>query len=202
MAMYFLKKDPGSRLISGKFVVLLMMLFSGINNAMSQQDTSLWKSQLQQATSIEGRCLGYTCHESALFANFDSLTRYFTAQDFEQLMSDSNYVVKYYAFYGMLLQDDSLAFRIVQRYISDTTSVTGFANCTSFDIRFNEEIIHLYQKTLSMKYQFGGMWTYEGFHLNYPTRNLNLYRNKMKELNKLVATRGFKKIPLKKNYQY
>lgn len=190
MAMYFLKKGLGSRLINVKQLMLIWLFFAGINTAMSQPNIDLWKSKLQQATIIEGRCLGYACKESALFTNFDSLTRYFNAHDFELLMSDSNYVVKYYAFYGLLLQDDSLAFEIVQRYISDTTYVFYFAACSGQNIRFNEEIITLYKKVISMKYQYGGRYSFEGFFLNYPQKNIKAYRKKNKELNNLLDDNG------------
>lgn len=190
METYFLKREPGRRLIKGKCVVLLVMLFTGIGNAMGQQDTSVWKSHLQQATVIEGRCLGYACHQSKLFASFDSLTRYYTAYDFKLLMSDSNYVAKYYAFLGLLLQDDSLAFEMIQSYISDTSSVYYFAACSGQNIRFNEEIITLYKKIISMKYQYGGRYTFEGFFLNYSPKNIKAYRNKIKELNNLLEDNG------------
>ena len=67
MAMYFLKKGLGSRLINVKQLMLIWLFFAGINTAMSQPNIDLWKSKLQQATIIEGRCLGYACKESALF---------------------------------------------------------------------------------------------------------------------------------------
>lgn len=197
MATYFLKREPGSRLINGKCVVLLVMLFTGIGNAMGQQDTSVWKSNLQQATVIEGRCLGYACRPSKLFASFDSLTRYYNANNFKVLMSDSNYVVKYYAFYGLLLQDDSLAFEMVQRYISDTTIVVYFG-CAIESFHFNEGIINLYKTMISIEYEYGGMCTYESFHLYYRPRKPMVYRKKMKELNNLLAINGLQKLPLKK----
>ena len=108
-------------------------------------------------------------------------------------------MVKYYAYYGILLQNDSLAFELLKLYISDSTKVDYFANCVSQTIHFNEEIASLYATIIIMKYLYGGNVAREGFCLSYPEQQPTLYRKKRNALNNLLKENDLAPIKFPKN---
>lgn len=199
MEMFFSKKEIGSQLISCKLMLPILFYCIVTTPLWSQQNAINWENQLHEATIIEGRCLGYTCHQSQLFAAFDSLTKHYDAQSFQELLTDTNYVVKYYAFYGISLLNDSLAFELLKLYISDSTKVDYFANCVSQTIHFNEEITSLYATIITMKYLYGGNLAQEGFCLSYPEQQPALYRKKGNALNNLLKENNLAPIKFPKN---
>lgn len=199
MEMFSSKKEIGSQLISLKLLLPLIFYSMVTTPLWSQQNVINWENQLHEATIIEGRCLGYSCHQSQIFAAFDSLTKYYDAQSFQELLADTNYVVKYYAYYGVVLQNDSLALELLKRYISDSSKVVYFANCVSETIYFNEEIASLYATIITMKYFYGGNGAREGFNLSFPEPQPALYRKKRIALNNLLKENNLAPIKFPKN---
>ncbi len=66
--------------------------------------------------------------------------------------NDSSYAIRYHSFLKILGQNDTLAFKLLPRYISDTTIVTVQHDDTAGDYPFNQFIAREYEWFISGKY--------------------------------------------------
>ncbi len=66
--------------------------------------------------------------------------------------NDSSYSIKYYSFLKILGQNDSLAFIILSKYISDSTKINFQVEDIGGEVKFNEFLARAYETFIDSKY--------------------------------------------------
>jgi hypothetical protein len=86
------------------------------------------------SNTIQCYYLGEAGRPSELFMKADTLATLLSIQEKIQLFADSNRVLKYYCFYNILTENDSIAFELLKQVLNDSTEVTFYCSCLFVDM--------------------------------------------------------------------
>ena len=175
--------------------LILIIFFSTLTGLVYSQTINVDQKhrlilEIKKCNYIESYCLGYACNShSVLYKKADSLLVLTTVADILDYFNDTSYSLKYYSFLYLLEIDDTIAFELIKRNISDTKTIDyTFADLSS-NAKFINLIISEYLDFVKTKYRFGGQIIIRGHRsVSFPPANKSVYREKIKQLNQLLKT--------------
>ena len=131
----------------------------------------------------DGHCLSCT----SIYQDFresDRLAKLLTTKEKEELFSNQDPSVRYYAFLNTLATDEEMAFERLAKSLEDTADIC-FMCCMIQEVKVNEKIFSHYYTYLYMKYHEGIGGTTDG--RSYSFGKINRDKKRWKEkTNKLM----------------
>ena len=118
-----------------------------------------------------------------VFRESDSLAKLLATKEKEELFTNQNPSVRYYAFLNTLATDEEKAFDRLSKILEDTADIC-FMCCMIQEEKLNEKIFSHYYTYLYMKYHEGVGGTTDGRHYSFGkiNRNKKHWKKKTDEL--------------------
>ena len=149
-----------------------------------------WKQRLyneiRKEEIYECSVLGFSGAPSWLWLKADTLNELSTLDEKLKYFEDLSPVLRIYAFYGILQENDSIAFTLLRSAIKDTTRVGYFCTCVISSSPFNHFLLEDYYPFIRTKYTVGFTTCSRGKCFHFPEPSRRVWKQKEKELKKLL----------------
>jgi hypothetical protein len=183
-------------------IILILFSFLTYSNLFSQTIENIENenkkliNEIKEFPFIQSWCLGFSCNSiSLVYRKTDSLFALSTPSEVISYFQDTSYVLKYYSFMYALENNDSIAYKLLEKSINDTTLVSTNFSCVYSSHKFNHLLIYEYRRFIEMKYKTGGRIYKGDLSRTYTQpKSKHKWKEKSKQLNKLLKT---KKIDLR-----
>jgi hypothetical protein len=101
-------------------------------------------------------------------------------------IEDSSPVMKIYAFWGVVQENDSIAFALLNEAMKDSTRVSYFCSCVLSSSPYKSFLLEYYYSYISRKYRIGLTSCSRGKCFNFPEPSKKIWRQKEKEFKMLL----------------
>jgi len=171
-----------------KIILFLIFTYCVFSFCNAQDSKQRLISEIKESNTIECYYLGQAARPSALFKKADTLNTLLSMKEKIQLFADSNRVLKYYCFYNIMSENDSIAFELLKQCINDTTDIGYNCGCTIDDLPLNWLLVEKYNMFIQAKYRDGSptvMGDSKRVHM-FPKADKKKYKEKHNQLVLLV----------------
>jgi len=182
-----------------KIILFLIFTCCAFSFCNAQDSKQRLISEIKAANTIECYYLGQAARPSALFKKADTLNTLLSMKEKIQLFADSNRVLKYYCFYNIMSENDSIAFELLKQVIDDSAETQYFCGCIIESFPFNSLLVNKYSQFIEAKYKDGNptvMGDDRRVHM-FPKSDKKKYKEKYNQLMLLIDQSIYKDLILK-----